>query len=251
MENDRIVVKLGTGILTKDIGILDILRIRSFCQVVSDLKKRGKKVVIVSSGAVGLGMGKLEIPERPKNLSSLQKCAAVGQSLLMETWQTGLGVHHIVTAQVLLTREDIQDEQRCASLCELMEGLLSDGIVPIVNENDCISAEEIKFGDNDLLAALLSERICANILFILSTVSGLLDLRTNTLISEVPRITPEIEALACGSPNTTSVGGMLSKIKAAKIVKSAGIPLFIGSGENPEILLDFFNDKAQGTYFPT
>ena len=249
MENDRIVVKLGTGILTKGIGILDILRIRAICQVVSDLKKRGKEVVLVSSGAIGLGMGKLKITSRPKNLSSLQKCAAVGQSLLMETWQTGLGVHHIVAAQVLLTREDIQGNQRSASLCGLMEELLSDDIVPIVNENDSISAEEIKFGDNDLLAALLSEHISANILFILSTVSGLLDLKTNTLISKVTKITPEIEALACGSPHTTSVGGMLSKINAAKIVKSADIPLFIGSGENPEILLDFFNGRAQGTYF--
>ena len=250
MENDRIVVKLGTGILTKVIGILDILRIRAICQVVSGLKKKGKQVVLVSSGAIGLGMGKLQITSRPKNLSSLQKCAAVGQSLLMETWQTGLGVHHIVAAQVLLTREDIQGEQRGSSLCGLMEELLSDGIVPVVNENDSISAEEIKFGDNDLLAALLSERISANILFILSTVSGLLDLKTNTMISKVLKITPEIEALACGSPHTTSVGGMLSKINAAKIVKSADIPLFIGSGENPEILLDFFNGKARGTYFP-
>lgn len=250
MKNDRIVVKLGTGILTKGIGILDTLRIRAICQVISELKKKGREVVIVSSGAVGLGMGKLQIAERPSKLSSLQKCAAVGQSLLMETWQTGLGVHRLVAAQVLLTREDIKGKQRGTSLCELIEELLFDGIVPIVNENDSISAEEIKFGDNDVLAALLSERIRADILFILSTVSGLLDLKTNTLINRVPVITPEIEALACDSPHATSVGGMLSKINAAKIVKSSGIPLFIGSGENPEILLHFFKNNAHGTYFP-
>ena len=159
MVADRIVIKLGTGILTQEIGRIDTLHIRAYCEVISQLQKAGKQVVVVSSGAVGMGMGKLGISERPTELPAFQKCAAVGQSLLMETWQTGLSTHGIVAAQVLLTREDIAGERRSQSLHSLIDEMLAEGIVPIVNENDSISAEEIKFGDNDQLSAWVSQLV--------------------------------------------------------------------------------------------
>lgn len=248
-SKQRTVIKLGTGILTLGIGQLDTLRIREICAQVAQLKKNGQEVIIVSSGAVGMGMGRLHLQSRPTKLSTLQKCAAVGQSILIETWQTGFTGHGITVAQILLTREDFSSESRRGAVRDLMDELLADGIVPIVNENDCISAEEIKFGDNDQLSALVAELTSANTLIILSTIIGLLNLETNELLTHVPELTPEIEALAQGTQSSTAVGGMVSKLLAAKICFSAGVELFIGHGKDPQILQDFFAGTAVGTLF--
>jgi len=143
----RVVIKLGTGVLTKGIGQLDTDRISEHCQQVQSLRQRGIEVVVVSSGAIGLGMGKLGIERRPKDLASLQACAAVGQTILMNTWQKCFDAHSLTVAQILLTREDLRARHRHNAVFNTLERLLSQGTVPIVNENDTVSASEIKFGD--------------------------------------------------------------------------------------------------------
>ena len=173
----RVVIKLGTGVLTTGIGDLDTARIDTLCNQVVALRRRGIEVVLVSSGAVGLGMGKLKLEKRPKDLATLQACAAVGQSVLINTWQKSFNPHNITVAQILLTREDLRAKHRHNAIFNTVERLLAHGAVPIVNENDTVSAAEIKFGDNDTLSALVASIINADQLFILSNTPGLIDMQ--------------------------------------------------------------------------
>ncbi len=249
-DTRRVVIKLGTGILTFGIGELDTKRINKICHAVDQLLRQGLQVIIVSSGAVGLGMNRLGLTKRPTKLSSLQKCAAVGQSILIETWQKGFKPLGLNVAQLLLTREEVRVRSRHVAFKDLLEELLSEGIVPVVNENDSVSAEEIKFGDNDILAALLASVSKADLLIILSTVRGLIDRKgSGDIISVVEKITRGIEAVAKGATSITSVGGMSSKIQAAKIATHSGCGVFIGSGYRPEIIAKIFAGQAEGTFF--
>lgn len=248
-DKQRTVIKLGTGILTFGIGRLDTLRINSICTEVAKLKDAGQEVVLVSSGAVGLGMGRLGLSARPTRLSSLQKCAAVGQSILTETWQAGFHHHDIIVAQILVTRNDLNSVNRRKAIFNLINSLLADGIVPIINENDSVSFEEIKFGDNDGLSALVAKIIRANTLIIMSTIPGLMDLEKDLLITRVNELTPEIEALAGGTSSKTAVGGMVSKLMAAKVCLETSIDMFICSGNDPSILGEYFAGTATGTLF--
>ncbi|TVP82153.1 MAG: glutamate 5-kinase, partial [Puniceicoccaceae bacterium] len=152
----RIVVKLGTGVLTSGVGVLDQDRINGICSEVAALRARGIEVILVSSGAVGLGMGRLGLTKRPKDLASLQACAAIGQCILVNTWQQGMTPHDLNVAQILLTREDLRARSRHDAVLRTIERLLANGAIPVVNENDTVSAEEIKFGDNDTLSAQLA-----------------------------------------------------------------------------------------------
>lgn len=246
----RVVIKLGTGVLTKGIGQLDTDRISEHCQQVQSLRQRGIEVVVVSSGAIGLGMGKLGIERRPKDLASLQACAAVGQTILMNTWQKCFDAHSLTVAQILLTREDLRARHRHNAVFNTLERLLSQGTVPIVNENDTVSASEIKFGDNDTLSALVASVINADLLFILSNIEGLIDMQgTGKVIPYVPKITQEIEAMAQGTKQTTSVGGMISKLSAAKIAQRAGCGVVIGSGQDTELFDKILEGKEIATYF--
>ncbi len=246
----RVVIKLGTGILTNGSGDLNSEKVHNICKQVTKLQNKSIEVIVVSSGSIGVGMGQLKLAKRPTDLSTLQACAAVGQTLLINIWREGFATGNINVAQILLTHGDICGEHRHIAVKNTIDRLLSLGIVPVINENDTVSTDEITFGDNDILAALTAKLVEADYLIILSTISGLLDLSDNNkLISKVEKITPEIEQLAEDIKNEYSVGGMKSKIEAAKIAVSAGCKVFIGSGADPTIISQVLDGSAVGTFF--
>ncbi|ACB77427.1 glutamate 5-kinase [Opitutus terrae] len=246
----RVVIKLGTGVLTSGIGQLDTARIAAVCGEVAALRARGTEVIIVSSGAVGLGMGALELTKKPRELPKKQACAAIGQSLLMQTWQAGFAPHVLTVAQVLLTHEDLRGRARYLGVRETLKQLISYGTIPVINENDTVSAAEIKFGDNDTLSALVASLMGAQYLIILSTAPGLIDLRgTKQIVPVVEKITPEIEAMAGGTTSETAVGGMISKISAAKLATRSGCGVFIASGAEPLVIARLLSGRGPGTFF--
>jgi glutamate 5-kinase len=247
----RVVLKLGSNILRLGDGTVNEARMAKVGKAVDDLRKTGHEVVIVSSGAIALGMGKLGLGKRPAKLPELQGCAAIGQTILMETWERSFEPFGITVAQILLTREDVRGRKRHLAVHDTLEHLLSIGVIPIINENDTVSADEIKFGDNDILSALVASLVKADLLAILSTAPGLMDRENgNVIIPLVPEITPEIRALAGGSETTTSVGGMVTKLDAARLATTSGCTTFIGSGFDPAIVALLMKGKAVGTYFP-
>ncbi|MEO5959913.1 MAG: glutamate 5-kinase [Opitutaceae bacterium] len=246
----RVVVKLGTGVLTTGIGQLDTARIAAVCAEIAALRARHAEVLVVSSGAVGLGMGALKLERRPKELSKKQACAAIGQSRLMQTWQAGFAPHRLTVAQVLLTHEDLRGRERYLGVKETLRQLIAYDTIPVINENDTVSGAEIKFGDNDTLSAMVASLVEADYLVILSTAPGLIDMKgTKQIVPVVERITPEIEAMAGGTTSETATGGMISKISAAKLATRAGCGVFIASGSEPEILARLFAGRGPGTFF--
>lgn len=246
----RIVLKFGTGVLTHSVGHLEEGRIRRLCSHIGDWMKDGYQVIIVSSGAVGLGMGVLGLKERPKDMPSLQACAAIGQSDLVDVWKREMGNTGMKIAQVLLTRDDLDYGSRHKGVQDTLEKLLSCKVVPIINENDTVSTEEIKFGDNDVLSAMVAVLVRAEKLVILSTVEGLkTEQGQGELVKEVPEITPEVEALAGGTFSLTAVGGMVSKIQAAKVALEAGCGVVIMDGREPENLERLRAGEPVGTFF--
>ena len=246
----RVVVKLGTGVLTTGIGQLDTARIAAVCAEITALRARGTEVIVVSSGAVGLGMGSLGLAKKPKEIAKKQACAAIGQSRLMQTWQAGFAPHGLTVAQVLLTHDDLRVRTRYLGVKETLRQLIAYGTIPIINENDTVSAAEIKFGDNDTLSAMVASLVEAQHLVILSTAPGLIDMQgTKQILPVVERITPEIEAMAGGTTSETATGGMISKITAAKLATKAGCGVFIASGSEPEILTRLFSGRGPGTFF--
>ena len=246
----RVVVKLGTGVLTSGIGRLDSARIAGVAAEIADLRGRGTEVIVVSSGAVGLGMGALGLERRPRELSRKQACAAIGQSRLMETWREAFAPHGITVAQVLLTHEDLRARGRFLGVRETLRQITSYGAIPIINENDTVSAAEIKFGDNDTLSALVASLTQADHLIILSTAPGLIDMKgTGRIVPVVERITPEIEAMAGGTTSETAVGGMVSKISAARLPTKSGCGVFIASGAEPRIIGRLLAGQGPGTFF--
>ena len=250
----RVVVKLGTGVLTSGAGELNTARIAAVCAGIAALRARGTEVIVVSSGAVGLGMGRLGLEKKPQEISQKQAGAAIGQSLLMQTWQAGFAPHGLTVAQVLLTHDDLRLRTRYLSVKETLRQLISYGTIPVINENDTVSAAEIhamlKFGDNDMLSALVASLTGAEYLIILSTAPGLIDLKgTKTIVPVVERITPEIEAMAGGTTSETATGGMVSKIAAAKLATKSGCGVFIASGAEPEILAKLLCGRGPGTFF--
>lgn len=249
---NRIVIKVGTSLVTKGDGMVDTAHIQSICRQTAQLRGMGLQTIIVSSGAVGLGMGKLGWLKRPKPLEKLQACASVGQSALTQTWQEHFEPYGIVVGQILLTRDDVVERKRHVAIKNTIETLLYEGVIPILNENDSVSAEEleIQFGDNDILSALVASLAKADVLAILTTVRGLLDLEDDgKLIEVVETISPKIETLAQGTRSQTSVGGMAAKIEAAKVATKSGCGVFIGSGHRPNILVDLLTSKPEGTFF--
>lgn len=249
----RVIVKIGTGVLTAGVGELDLRKMRAICEQVVVARKAGVQIALVSSGAVGLGMGKLGLKSRPKQIRSVQKCAAVGQGILIQTWSELFSSSGLSVAQILLTKDDVDSRPRCRALRELMDEMLRENIVPIINENDALSAAElnIKFGDNDVLSALVATISRATDLAILSTASGLIDMKgTGELVKEVARITPEIRAMAGGTTSATAVGGMITKIKAAQIATSEGCDVYIADGRLPDSLTKIIAGENPGTRFP-
>ncbi len=246
----RVVIKLGTGVLTSGIGQLNTIRIAAIAAEIAALRLAGTEVIVVSSGAVGLGMGRLGLKKKPSELSRKQACAAIGQSLLMQTWQSGFEPHGITVAQVLLTHEDLRARNRYLGVKDTLEKLIAYNVVPVINENDTVSAAEIKFGDNDTLSAMVASLVDAQHLVILSTAPGLIDMKgTGQIVPVVEKITPEIEAMAGGTTDITATGGMISKISAAKLATKAGCGVFIASGAEPLIIARLFSGRSPGTFF--
>lgn len=245
----RIVIKIGTGVLTTGIGDLDKGRIQSLCRQVKLLRQEGIEVVIVSSGAIGLGMGRLSLRQRPKALTMLQACASLGQTILINNWQQGFDPHGLLVAQILLTREDLRAKHRYNAIFNTIERLLAKNVIPIVNENDAVSAAEIKFGDNDMLSALVAGVTNADQLFILSNIPGLIDFKgTGKVVPHVEKITAQIEAMAKGTRQVTSVGGMISKLSAAKIAHRFGCGVTIADGHDDRLFDKLLSEEPVGTY---
>jgi len=248
----RLVVKLGTGVLTDSRKQPDPAQLGQVVAQLAALQKSGREVVLVTSGAVGAGMGALGLEKRPADLAELQACAAVGQSRLMATYAELFARHGLLVAQVLLTHDDLEHHERHLNARNTLVTLLGRGVVPIINENDAVSFTEIKFGDNDRLSALVASLLPADLLVILTTVDGVIENfgRANPkTISVIEKIDSALEKIARGTDSDTAVGGMKSKIEAAKIAVRSGIPLVIASGKKKNVLAKILGGEDEGTLF--
>src|SRR5580698_4545429 len=248
----RLVVKLGTGVLTDRRKQIDPAQLGQLVAQIAELRKAGKEVVLVSSGAIGAGMGILGFEKRPTELAELQACAAVGQSRLMANYAELFAKHDLQVAQVLLTHDDLEHHERHLNARNTLVTLLGRGVIPIINENDAVSLAELKFGDNDRLSALVASLLPADLLVILTTVDGVLQnfgKANQKTISVIEQIDGGIEELAGGTSSETAVGGMKSKIEAAKIVVRSGIPLVIASGKKKSALARVVDGEEEGTLF--
>ena len=254
----RIVIKVGTSTLAHTGGRLNIRRVELLCKVLSDLKNAGNEIVLVSSGAIGMGVGKLGLSGRPGDMPGKQAAAAVGQCELMYTYDKLFSEYNHTVAQLLLTAEDIQDSRRSGHVHDTLERLLQWGALPVINENDAVATDEIgiqtTIGENDTLSAIVAKLIGADLLVLLSDIDGLYteDPRKNPdakLIPTVEKITPQVLALAGGTGSSLGSGGMATKLKAAGIVMGAGIDMVITNGDDPERLYALLEDGAVGTRF--
>lgn len=248
-EYKRIVIKIGSSLFFSETGGFDKSLFRKIGEQVVTLRKAGKEVVLVSSGAIALGMRTIGLKTRPRELSYLQAAAAIGQNVLMDHYSSFFREHNIHCAQILLTWDDFNDRRRYLNAKNTLLTLFKLGTVPIINENDTVSTEEIKFGDNDQLSARVVSLIRADELIILSDVEGLLD-REKKVIRVVSKITPAIRSLACPTRKTTCVGGMITKIDAARVASGAGAACVIASGlEDDTIVKNVEDPGASGTLF--
>lgn len=250
----RIVVKVGTSTLAHAGGLLNIRRVEELCKVMSDLKNAGHDVILVTSGAIGMGTGKLQLKSKPTDIAGKQAAAAVGQCELMYTYDKLFSEYNHTVAQLLMTGDDFEHTDRYANFINTMNKLLEFKALPIINENDTVSTDEIKVGDNDTLSAMVAVSVNADLLILLSDIDGLFtgDPHKNsdaTLISVVSEITDEIRALAGGEGSSLGTGGMKTKIRAAEISTSKGCDMVIANGENPYVLYDIVDGKSVGTRF--
>ena len=247
----RVVVKVGTSTLAHATGRLNIRRTSALCRVLSDLKNQGHEVILVSSGAIGMGVGKLGLREKPSDIPTKQAAAAVGQCELMYTYDRLFTEYNHTVAQILLTGADFCAEDRHENFNNTLHKLLEMNVLPIINENDTIATEEIRVGDNDTLSALVAVSAKAELLIILSDVEGLYsaDPRKNPdakLIEAVHGVTDEIMALGGGEGSSLGTGGMRTKLRAAQICNESGCDLVIANGEDPELLYGIIDGKANG-----
>ena len=258
MDKKRFVVKVGTSTLTYENGKINLRRVDTLCKVLADLRNYGHDVVLVSSGAIGVGVGKLGLPERPSSTREKQALAAVGQCELMFMYDKFFSEYNNTVAQVLLTKYSVDNDHKKENVLNTFNTLLSMGIIPIVNENDTVAIDELEgnnFGDNDMLSAIVSKLISADTLVILTDIDGLYtdNPRTNPdaeHIDVVDEITDEIMHMANGSGSNRGTGGMATKLKAAKYVTDSSIDCIVVNGDNPEILYSIFEDEKQvGTLF--
>ena len=250
----RIVVKVGTSTLTHATGNLNIRRVEKLCRVLSDIKNAGHEVILVTSGAVGMGVGKLSLKERPRDIPSKQAVAAVGQCELMYTYDRAFSDYNHVIAQILLSAYDVENEQRRQNFHNTIFRLLELGVLPVINENDTVATEELTIGDNDTLSAIVAVSASADLLVLLSDIDGLYtaDPRKDpnaVLLREVHGVTPEITALAGGKGSSLGTGGMATKLRAAEIVNAAGIDMIITNGADPDVLYSITEGAAVGTRF--
>ena len=250
----RIVVKVGTSTLAHSTGRMNIRHVEDLVKVLSDLKNAGHEMILVSSGAIGMGVGKLNLPGKPSDMPTKQAAAAVGQCELMYTYDRLFLQYNHTVAQILLTGEDVDHSERRENFENTMERLLELGALPVINENDTVATAEIKVGDNDTLGAIVARCVKADLLVLLSDIEGLYtaDPRKDPsakLIPVVEEVTPEIEALAGGVGSGLATGGMATKLRAAKMVAEVGCDMIITNGEHPEVLYDIAEGRAVGTRF--
>ena len=248
----RIVVKLGTGVLTDSRKQPDLAQMGQLVAQVAEQRQAGREIVLVSSGAVGAGMGALGYERRPSDLAELQACAAVGQSRLMAIYEKLFAAHNLSVAQILLTHDDLEHHERHLNARNTLVTLLRHGVVPIINENDVVSFTELKFGDNDKLSALVASLLPADLLIVLTTVDGVLEnfgKANPRTIPVIERVDEAVEQKAGGTDSATAVGGMASKIQAAKIAIRSGIPLVIASGRKKRVLARVVAGEEEGTLF--
>lgn len=254
MKNKRIVVKIGTSTLAHATGLLNIRRVEELCKVLSDLKNAGHEVILVSSGAIGMGVGKLSLSHRPEDTPTKQAAAAVGQCELMYTYDKAFSQYNHTVAQILLTAADVEHPDRFENFHNTMVRLLDLKALPVINENDTVATEEINIGDNDTLAARVAVSMQADLLILLSDIDGLYtaDPHTHpeaTLITDIPALTQEILALAGDSASGLGTGGMSTKLHAAAICTQAGCDMIIANGASPSVLYDIADDKPVGSRF--
>lgn len=250
----RIVVKVGTSTLAHKAGRINIRRVESLCRVISDLMNAGNQIILVSSGAIGMGVGKLSLGNKPEDMATKQAAAAVGQCELMYVYDKEFSEYNHTIAQLLITNSVVNDKAAHDNFKNTVSRLFEFGVMPIINENDTISTEEIEIGDNDTLGAIVSTSVEADLLIILSDIDGLYDKdpRTNddaVLIKEVYEINNDIMVMGKGEGSTLGTGGMRTKLKAAKIVTENGIDMVIANGSDPKILYDIVEGKNVGTRF--
>ena len=255
-EAQRIVVKVGTSTLTHETGKLNFFRIERLVRELSDLVNQGKEIVLVSSGAVGAGMERLGLTEKPKTIPEKQAAAAVGQGVLLHVYEKIFAEYGQTVGQVLLTREDSVKRSRYVNSRNTLLQLLAMGVIPIINENDAVAVDELKIGDNDTLSAMVGTIVDADLIIILSDVDGVYTANPQTnpeakLLSEIAEITPEIDELAGGPGTMRGTGGMYTKIQAAKIAVNAGIALVIASGTQDGVVREILTGQAVGTLFPS
>lgn len=250
----RIVVKVGTSTLAHPSGLINIRRVEELCKVMSDLKNAGNDIILVTSGAIGMGAGKLQLSERPRDVAAKQAAAAVGQCELMYTYDKLFSEYNHTVAQLLMTGSDFENEERHINFKNTMDKLLEFKALPIINENDTVATEEIKVGDNDTLSAMVAVNVNADILILLSDIDGLFTADPHTspdakLISVVSEINEDILALGGGEGSGLGTGGMRTKLNAAQICTENNCDMIIANGENPDVLYDIVDGKSVGTRF--
>lgn len=250
----RLVVKVGTSTLTYDTGKTNIRRMHKLVSVLSDIVNSGIEVALVTSGAIGVGVGKLGLKERPSDISGRQAAATVGQCELMFMYDKLFGEYGHTVGQLLITKSDVDSEERRKNLVNTFEKLFDYGAVPIVNENDSVAIDEIVYGDNDSLSAIVAKLVNADALIILTDIDGLYDDNPNEnedakLISQVDEITDELIAVAGGHGSRFSTGGMVTKLHAAQIAMDAGIDTIVMNGAAPESIYKALDGKQIGTFF--
>ncbi len=250
----RIVVKIGTSTLAYATGQLNIRRVEELCKTMSDIRNAGHELILVSSGAIGMGVGKLGLRTRPRDIPTKQAAAAVGQCELMYVYDKLFSEYHHTVAQLLITADNLSNETRHANFTNTLNRLLELGAVPVINENDTVATDEIVIGDNDTLAAMVAESVEANLLVLLSDIDGLYTADphadpTAKLLPVVHRVDNGIRALAGVSSTDQGTGGMVTKLRAAEICLNCGCEMVIANGREPMLLYDIVEGKPVGTRF--
>ena len=250
----RIVIKIGTSTLAHPTGHLNIRRVEQLCKIMSDIKNAGHELILVSSGAIGMGVGKLGLREKPKDIPSKQAAAAVGQCELMYVYDKLFSEYHHTVAQLLITGDDTASNTRRFNFTNTLNRLLELGALPIINENDTVATDEIVIGDNDTLAAIVARSVHADMLILLSDIDGLYTADPHThpeaaLLHHVARVDDHIREIAGISSSTQGTGGMVTKLHAADICLGCGCKMVIANGNNPGNLYDILEGKAVGTTF--